>query len=303
MSKNPKHDRAWLLANSRAIAARLKTFRTGTRLRIRIPHATARVNTDGWSATIGDLGKGTPKLEVWLDRFSGYRQRKLFACFRSHNRYSLLAMKTHVHRRLWPARTITTAEIDEGRDFVLRKRLGRSEFNTPILEKYRGGVTFYGIYDLTRQATGGISRNFCSRAQSFFEDVARAQPHAVAGDEQADVYPKCENRKTVAKHLRRERSKLLAAECKIRDDYQCQVCGLRYEAAYGKLGQEFAEAHHLIPLSTLRENVRTRLEDLATVCSNCHRMLHRMAGTPHDVRKLRNLVRRQRSRMKKQPHR
>jgi HNH endonuclease len=33
-----------------------------------------------------------------------------------------------------------------------------------------------------------------------------------------------------------------------------------------------AEAHHIVPLSQLRESVKTRLEDLATVCANCHRL-------------------------------
>ncbi|EOW9267990.1 HNH endonuclease [Vibrio cholerae] len=37
------------------------------------------------------------------------------------------------------------------------------------------------------------------------------------------------------------------------------------------------EAHHIIPLSELCsvDGSKTRLEDLAIVCSNCHRMLHR----------------------------
>ena len=95
-----------------------------------------------------------------------------------------------------------------------------------------------------------------------------------------------------------ERSKMLATECKIRDNYECQVCGLRYEDAYGKLGQEFAEAHHLVPLSKLRESIKTRLEDLATVCANCHRMLHRMAGQRNDIHQLKKLRQKQRSRKK-----
>jgi predicted HNH restriction endonuclease len=44
---------------------------------------------------------------------------------------------------------------------------------------------------------------------------------------------------------------------------------------YGLLGQGFAECHHLVPISRLEPGHRTRLEDLAIVCSNCHRMLHK----------------------------
>jgi predicted HNH restriction endonuclease len=113
---------------------------------------------------------------------------------------------------------------------------------------------------------------FCLRAVAFFEDVARSLPRATPEDDQRDVYPRCENRRK-ASHLHRERSRLLATECKIQDKYVCQVCSHHSENPYGKIGREFAEAHHIIPLSQLRESVKTRLEDLATVCANCHRML------------------------------
>jgi predicted HNH restriction endonuclease len=135
-----------------------------------------------------------------------------------------------------------------------------------------------------------VSPHFCTRAAAFFEDVARALPNAKAEEDQNDVYPRFENRKLVVSHLHRERSKLLAAECKIRDGYECRVCALRFEDTYGKLGSEFAEAHHLIPLSRLKENERTSLEDLATVCANCHRMLHKMRGVRGDLLKLKAIV-------------
>lgn len=55
----------------------------------------------------------------------------------------------------------------------------------------------------------------------------------------------------------------------------CEVCEFNFEDFYGKLGQGYAECHHLIPLSELNETRKTKLSDIAIVCSNCHRMLHR----------------------------
>jgi hypothetical protein len=49
---------------------------------------------------------------------------------------------------------------------------------------------------------------------------------------------------------------------------------------------------HRVPLGQLRDQVKTRVEDLITVCANCHRMLHRMAGTRDDASKLKRTVRR-----------
>jgi putative restriction endonuclease len=70
------------------------------------------------------------------------------------------------------------------------------------------------------------------------------------------------------------------------------VCSFRFTAVYGKLGNDFAEAHHITPLGKLRDGVKTRVEDLATVCANCHRMLHRMEGRRSDMGRLKAIVRR-----------
>ena len=61
-----------------------------------------------------------------------------------------------------------------------------------------------------------------------------------------------------------------------------------------KAGAEFAEAHHLKPLRRARRNEKTRLEDLVTVCANCHRMLHLMSGREHDLQELKDIIKKQR---------
>lgn len=84
-------------------------------------------------------------------------------------------------------------------------------------------------------------------------------------------------------HLSRERNRHLAAKKKAvvfdsAGTLICEVCGFDFGQRYGSLGKGFMECHHTIPLSTLAPGSRTRLEDLALVCANCHRMLHR--GSP-----------------------
>lgn len=89
-----------------------------------------------------------------------------------------------------------------------------------------------------------------------------------------------EGRILTAIHKRRERSPALARKKKAHvlkqlGALQCEVCGFNFAARYGDLGVGFAECHHRAPLSTLAKQSRTRLSDLAVVCANCHRMLHR----------------------------
>ena len=80
-------------------------------------------------------------------------------------------------------------------------------------------------------------------------------------------------------HLIRERNQMVVAQAKAlglhRDPLlRCQVCGFSFAERYGELGRGFIEAHHTLPVAQLKKGSRTRVDDIALVCSNCHRMIH-----------------------------
>jgi len=80
-------------------------------------------------------------------------------------------------------------------------------------------------------------------------------------------------------HLTRERNRALVAKAKsiaFEEDpmLRCQVCGFSFTEKYGEHGHKFIEAHHKQPIAELKQGSRTRVEDIALVCANCHRMLH-----------------------------
>jgi predicted RNA-binding protein with PUA-like domain len=91
-----------------------------------------------------------------------------------------------------------------------------------------------------------------------------------------------EGRAFLASHLRRERSaKLVAAKKRqaltAHRRLECEVCAFDFAHTYGQLGKDFCEVHHRKPLAKIMDSEETKLSDLAIVCSNCHRMLHRSA--------------------------
>lgn len=69
----------------------------------------------------------------------------------------------------------------------------------------------------------------------------------------------------------------------------CEVCGFDFQEAYGEHGYGFAECHHTKPISELSPGEKTRASDLAIVCANCHRMLHRGREWP-SVSQLKSLL-------------
>jgi hypothetical protein len=82
-------------------------------------------------------------------------------------------------------------------------------------------------------------------------------------------------------HYSRERSPTLVRQAKEialkKHGYlRCACCNFDFASTYGELGNGFIEAHHTKPVSSLKfDGEVTRVEDLALVCANCHRMLHR----------------------------
>lgn len=80
-------------------------------------------------------------------------------------------------------------------------------------------------------------------------------------------------------HKRRERNRtLVASKLKQVQEHTgalaCEACGFDFLQVYGELGKGFAECHHVRPLSEVGPT-ETKLSDLAVVCANCHRMIHR----------------------------
>lgn len=84
-----------------------------------------------------------------------------------------------------------------------------------------------------------------------------------------------EGKQRLITHIVRERNRDIINQKKINASENgclfCEVCGFSFLTIYGV---EFIECHHIEPISNGGERV-TRLEDLALVCPNCHKILHR----------------------------
>ncbi|MFF3352564.1 HNH endonuclease [Streptomyces sp. NPDC002917] len=70
------------------------------------------------------------------------------------------------------------------------------------------------------------------------------------------------------------RIRKIARSEKLGQPLQCEVCAFDFGHFYGTLGRGYIEVHHRLPLhiSGPRE---TKLDDLAFLCANCHRMCHK----------------------------
>lgn len=84
---------------------------------------------------------------------------------------------------------------------------------------------------------------------------------------------------TLRSHLGRERNPKLRRrkidDTKLRGlPIACEVCTFDFGRTYGPRGLDYIECHHRTPLH-ITGATQTRLADLALLCANCHRMIHR----------------------------
>ena len=80
-------------------------------------------------------------------------------------------------------------------------------------------------------------------------------------------------------HSRRERDPRLRERLldsrRASDRLFCEMCGTPPPSTNPALRDAHFEVHHIIPLASSTGCRTTRLSDLALLCANCHRMLHR----------------------------
>jgi len=71
----------------------------------------------------------------------------------------------------------------------------------------------------------------------------------------------------------------------------CEVCRFDFAATFGEELEGFAEVHHLLPLHRAGGRVTTRLQDLAILCANCHRAIHRIGPDMPGIAEVRRRLR------------
>jgi 5-methylcytosine-specific restriction endonuclease McrA len=252
-------------------------------------------NTYGWCVWVGGIpGERGITLEIWLDCWTRAPTRRVVFCLSARRQEHIERVAELVRSEFGRTRILADRDWEESHGHAQLKRpLPLSGFGRPIVELYGSGGSwsFVSLYHRERpRFTRPPSHVLIRDGTRFFSDFITAIIGARAQKQQGRDFPKEINRTAVRLHRERERSSATALSAKIRDSFVCQVCGFSFVHVYGRLGNGVAEAHHRIPLSKLNTGVRTRPDDLITVCANCHRMLHRLSGDRDDPERLRKII-------------
>ncbi len=131
----------------------------------------------------------------------------------------------------------------------------------------QGSLLFYLAQSPNQNLTG-----IWSDLEAAFRNTTQTEPNDLD-------YAASEGNARLVEHLRRERNRTLVLRKKNQTlrkhgRLSCECCGFNFQNFYGEPGRDFCEVHHTKPLADAVERT-TPLDDLAVVCSNCHRIIHR----------------------------
>ncbi|ERM80912.1 hypothetical protein P872_11070 [Rhodonellum psychrophilum GCM71 = DSM 17998] len=150
------------------------------------------------------------------------------------------------------------------------------------LGQQRGSGACFGIFGTQNVTCSLDNQKFLKQElQEFFNldfDSILKNGFDIAIQSDENSFPEGKERYRLHKSKERNKSLIKAAKyhyLKNNSKLCCQVCDFSFFDFYGVIGEGFIEAHHVFPISQLTEQTETKIEDLALVCSNCHRMLHR----------------------------
>lgn len=118
-----------------------------------------------------------------------------------------------------------------------------------------------------RDTAAAIVDNLDSLAPPEAEEVEES----IAEAEEGKVLTRVHRMRERSDGLRRQKRKAVK---KATGRLACEACEVDLEERYGVRASDFIECHHVVPLHTLDPGKKTRLDDLALLCPNCHRILH-----------------------------
>jgi 5-methylcytosine-specific restriction endonuclease McrA len=119
--------------------------------------------------------------------------------------------------------------------------------------------------------------------------VLESEP-AVTVDVDIHSIAATEGHRRLVQHLDRERNQTLVRKKKKHAaSLDCEVCGFSFGRIYDRIASDYCEVHQLSPLSEVEQPTQTRMEDLAILCANCHRVVH-LRNPPYTLDEVRRML-------------
>jgi 5-methylcytosine-specific restriction protein A len=113
-------------------------------------------------------------------------------------------------------------------------------------------------------------------AQELFSLIQSNRNCSFVSSDKKEIQLFAEGKAKTITYKTYDRSPIARQACIEHYGYSCSVCGFNFGEAFGALGANYIEVHHLKQIADVGEEYMIDPKvDLRPVCANCHRMLHK----------------------------
>jgi 5-methylcytosine-specific restriction protein A len=228
---------------------------------------------------IEELLVNVESLEYYLTEGSHQEQREASKLIKRGTCF--IAYKVNGELRFAPSRFLGyeknkpfkfTGRGVDGRETnkVITKIVGSKPILNPHLEdKYLTYCLSLGIKPQPKGGAYGVKRKFWSLNLDRDEHLKTESIREFAEGEILERMHKSRERNIQVVQIAKDNFR------KYHGKLFCEVCGFDFEAIYGEIGKDFIEGHHIKAISDMQPGDTTKAEDIAILCANCHRMIHK----------------------------
>lgn len=195
------------------------------------------------------------------------------------NNPDLLALSRYLRSLPWHANHWRDAQFRNAGAILVKisqLRAYEQDLEPPSMSIHRGAQALAQEYRQQPEALHALAEalraSVAAQAEVMLNDLSESPPSI-----EDTSFREGTVQFTVHRRLERNRRAVIAKLAEVKQAtgrLACEACGFDFEVAYGEVGRGFAECHHTVPLAQVGER-NTKLANLAVVCANCHRMLHR----------------------------
>lgn len=229
---------------------------------------------------------------LWIDNYVNHSRPKLSISYYNKSIEPILRIAKRLQNLDSTLKlNLTWLTNAKPNEFILRKPLSLKYFNKFIIENFENEN--YLTVVLADNLNSSLNQKELVKNVVKFINILTGMI-LITSTKKAINGRVRENDKILATHIRRERNLKYRADRKIKDNYICQVCRFNRTRTLGPLGSAALEVHHLTPLSHSEKHVYTGINDLITVCANCHKMIHKMGGSKKAFNLLKDRINRKR---------
>lgn len=156
---------------------------------------------------------------------------------------------------------------------------------------YENSTIFHKDYKQNNIPPNETLINDLKTIVSFYKNYTDDEDTLTSGtDFSKDPDGAIEGKRKLKKHYIRERNRSIIKKAKQKrldeiGELRCDVCNFSFSEKYNDIDNDPIEAHHLKQITDMKDGDRTKIEDLALLCPNCHRIIH-SKNPPIEINKL-----------------